>query len=125
LTPEQAAGAARACFEFLRPGGYVRAAVPDGHHPDPAYRDAVRTAAGNDPAAEHKVLYTLQTFHDLFTAAGFEVRPLEHHDEGGRFHSVEWDPKEGMIWRSHRFDDGRRRRYEGFTSIIVDAVKPG
>ena len=119
LSPAQAAAAARTCFEFLRPGGYVRAAVPDGHHPDPAYRDAVRPQA-----SAAKVLYTLRAFTEVFTAAGFDVSPLEYHDEDGRFHCVEWDPKDGMIWRSHRFDDGRGRGIAGYTSIIVDAVKP-
>jgi protein O-GlcNAc transferase len=112
LTPEQAVAAARACFDMLRPGGYVRAAIPDGRHPEPACRDTARPE-DNDRA-----------FAELFTTAGFDVTLLEYHDEDGRFHFVEWDPRDGMIWRSRRFDDDRRTGNGACTSIIVDAVKP-
>src|SRR5687768_4115575 len=37
LTPDEARTAADTCFTYLRPGGYLRIAVPDGLHPDPAY----------------------------------------------------------------------------------------
>ncbi len=57
LSPEQAVAAARTCYEYLRPGGYLRTAVPDGCHPDPAYRAA---------AADRKDLYTFRTFADMF-----------------------------------------------------------
>jgi predicted SAM-dependent methyltransferase len=42
LTPEQAVAACRNCYEALVPGGYLRMAVPDGLHPDPAYIEQVR-----------------------------------------------------------------------------------
>lgn len=35
LTAEDGVVAARHCFEFLAPGGYLRWAVPDAFHPDP------------------------------------------------------------------------------------------
>jgi predicted SAM-dependent methyltransferase len=37
LTTENALMAAQQCFQYLRPGGYLRVAVPDGYHPDPKY----------------------------------------------------------------------------------------
>ena len=51
LTADQGLLAAENCFRFLGPGGYLRAAVPDGYHPDPAYREWVRpggSGAGAD-----------------------------------------------------------------------------
>jgi predicted SAM-dependent methyltransferase len=37
LTEEEGLAAARACFKYLSPGGFLRVVVPDGLHPDPAY----------------------------------------------------------------------------------------
>src|SRR5690349_18664525 len=37
LTPDDGYAAAQNCFTFLKPGGYLRIAVPDGFHPDPVY----------------------------------------------------------------------------------------
>ncbi len=39
LTMDEGRDAARTCFKYLRPGGYLRIAVPDELHPSPAYRD--------------------------------------------------------------------------------------
>ncbi|MCX6374896.1 MAG: hypothetical protein NTU88_02440 [Armatimonadetes bacterium] len=56
---------------------------------------------------------------------GFQVRLLEYYDENGVFHFEEWDPDDGYISRSKRYDPGHSRRgfSEPFTSIIIDAVK--
>ena len=37
--------AARNCFQFLRPGGYLRVAVPDGFHPSQQHQDLQRSGA--------------------------------------------------------------------------------
>ncbi|MFC6802483.1 class I SAM-dependent methyltransferase [Deinococcus caeni] len=37
LTVEEGERAARLVYTYLKPGGRLRVAVPDGHHPDPAY----------------------------------------------------------------------------------------
>ena len=124
LTPDQAIAAARHCFAYLRPGGRLRVAVPDGLHPDPEYVDAVKpmgSAAGSD---DHKVLYTCDALNRLLQAAGFHTRPLEYFDAEGKFVSVDWDASDGMIRRSARFDS---RNHDGslrYTSIIIDAFKP-
>jgi predicted SAM-dependent methyltransferase len=49
---------------------------------------------------------------------------LEHFDEQGVFHATEWDPLEGMIERSARFDDRNKNGTLAYTSIIIDAIKP-
>jgi len=125
LTEEEGHEAARRCFEYLRPGGYLRVAVPDGLHPSPTYLDWVKPGGaspmqiGND----HKVLYTYRTLRQLFERSGFGVELYEYFDEAGTFHHQNWDEKAGKIWRSERFD---RRNAGGnltFTSIILDAVK--
>lgn len=122
LTPEQAVVAAGTCFQFLKPGGYLRVAVPDGHHPDPAYINDVRPGGTGDGADDHKVLYTHDTFAQVFATAGFEVRKYEYFDADGVFHAEPWDEKQGLIRRSQRFD-ARNAQSLVYTSIVLDAVR--
>lgn len=117
--------AARTCYRFLRPGGYVRVAVPDGLHPDAAYINAVRPGGSGAGADDHKVLYTGETFERVFQEAGFATKLLEYHDVDGRFQFTEWDPCDGFIRRSRRFDPRNQGGSLEYTSIILDAVKPG
>jgi predicted SAM-dependent methyltransferase len=124
LGADQGLHAARQCFLYLRPGGYLRAAVPDGLHPDPRYIDAVRVGGSGAGADEHRVLYTYATLAEVFRAAGFQVSLREHFDEAGRFHFEDWDPRDGMVWRSLRYDERNRDGRPNYTSIVLDAVKP-
>ncbi len=124
LTPEQGLTAARTCLEFLQPGGYLRLAVPDGLHPDDAYREWVRPGGSGAGADDHKVLYTHQSLAQMLAAAGFVVELLEYFDAAGNFHAVDWDPAAGMIHRSRRFDERNRAGPLRYTSLIVDARKP-
>jgi predicted SAM-dependent methyltransferase len=124
LTAEQGLLAAENCFRFLRPGGYLRAAVPDGNHPDPAYREWVRPGGSGAGADDHKLLYNHESFGRLFAKAGFQVEPIEYFDADGEFHAVDWDPALGKIERSQRFDERNRDGQLAYTSVIVDARKP-
>src|ERR1700722_3066492 len=99
LTAEQGLRAARNCNRFLRPGGYLRAAVPDGFHPDPTYLERVRPGGSGAGAQDHKLLYNHETFRQLFESAGFQVEPLEYFDSAGQFHAANWDPALGKIDR--------------------------
>ncbi|EYB67107.1 hypothetical protein DEIPH_ctg051orf0012 [Deinococcus phoenicis] len=128
LTPQQGLAAARLVLAYLRPGGLLRVAVPDGHHPNPAYRARV-AVNGPGPAQDHRVLYTLESFVPVFEHAGFAVTPLEWWDAAGVFHAADWSPADGPIYRSslldHRNADWRAGRGRpGFTSLILDAQRP-
>ena len=125
LTPEEGAAAASTCFRFLRPGGHLRVAVPDGLHPDPTYHEWVRIGGASpmQVANGHKALYTYRTLRELFERAGFRVRLYEYFDEAGAFHFHDWDEQAGKIWRSKRFDRRNANGALGFTSIVLDAVK--
>ena len=127
LSLDQGREAARTCFRYLRPGGYLRIAVPDGMHPDPAYVAAVRPGAEPSDefgATDHQVLFTHRSLVELLESAGFRVELLEYFTEDGVFRERAWSPDGGMIVRSRRFDprnaDGRLRS----TSIIADAFRP-
>lgn len=124
LHPDQALAAARRCFAYLRPGGYLRLAVPDGFNPDAAYIERVRPGGSGPGARDHKVLYNHLSLAELLGQAGFEVHFLEHFDSRGEFHFKDWSPGDGMIYRSSRFDERNANGALRYTSLIVDARKP-
>lgn len=119
LTDHEALVAAKICFDYLKWGGYLRVAVPDGYHPNPDYINKV--SVEGDPA--HKVLYTYKTLSSVFEQAGFNVELYEYFDETGKFHYHKWDPNNGTIRRSSKFDQRNKNGELNYTSIILDAKK--
>ena len=124
LAADDALKAAELCHRYLRPGGCLRVAVPDGLHPDPDYIDAVRPMGSAEGSDDHKVLYTCDTLNRMLESAGFQTRVLECFDSTGQFVSKDWDSKDGMVRRSARFDTRNRDGVLRYTSIIIDALKP-
>lgn len=126
LTPDEALIAARTCYTYLKPGGYLRVAVPDGYHPSPVYQEWVRVGGAwiGQLTNDHKVLYTHDTVVALFEAAGFAVELYEYFDQAHGFHTRDWHPERGKIRRSWLFDKSNRDGSLTFTSIILDAIKP-
>lgn len=124
LTAADGVIAAATCFQFLKAGGYLRLAVPDGLHPDPAYIENVRPQGTGPGASDHRVLYNHDSLRTVFEQAGFQVKLLEHFDEKGQFHFEPWDEAAGMIRRSSRFDSRNADGKLHYTSIVLDAVKP-
>ena len=108
--------AAELCFRYLKPGGRLRIAVPDGNHPSPDYREGVRIGRHG-----HKVLFGHDSLGAMFRSVGFETELLEYFDADGQFHEQNWDPDDGMIVRSKRFDRRNRDGQLRCTSIIMDA----
>lgn len=127
LSYEQGIEAAEICFEFLKPGGYIRCAVPDGFFPNEDYQTMVQVGGpgpANHPAASHKIVHNYKTITSMFNEAGFDVILLEYCKENGAFHYNEWDEHQGFIYRSKRFDHRNENGELGFVSLIVDAIKP-
>lgn len=127
LTYEKGKAAARLCFDFLKPGGYIRCAVPDGFFPNKDYQAAVQIGGpGPDdhPASSHKIVHNYRTISRMFEEVGFKVDLLEYCDQNGEFYYNDWDEKQGYIYRSKRFDHRNEKGSLGFVSVIVDAVKP-
>ena len=123
LTAAEGLQAAKNCFHYLRPGGYIRIAVPDGLHPDHCYIESVKVGGSGPGSNDHKVLYTYATLKELFEAAEFKVDLLEYFDERAEFHYKEWDPKDGMIHRSKLWDERNKDGRLNYTSIIIDGHK--
>lgn len=71
LSIEEGVEAARNCHTYLKPGGYLRVAVPDGLHPDPNYIEYVKPDGTGIGSEDHKVLYVYETFKEVFESAGF------------------------------------------------------
>jgi len=105
LTEAEGREAAQLCYDFLKPGGYLRCAMPDANFPDAAYQQMVQVGGpgpADHPAADHKTLYDYQRFSVMFASVGFVVDLLEYCDERGRFHFNYWNPANGPIDRSLR-----------------------
>ncbi len=123
LTGEEGRTAARNCFQFLRPAGYLRVAVPDGFHP--SHEHLGQVPPGSDiGAARQKALYDHLSFSQMFLDVGFHVRLIEYFDCDGVFHTNHWDVSKGLIKRSLLFDERNVGQPYAYTSLILDAFKP-
>lgn len=124
LTKEETASANANCFKYLKRGGVLRIAVPDGYNPDKKYIESVKPGGIGKGSDDHKILYTYKTMSDHLQKTGFQVKLLEYWDEFGKFHYADWDEKDGFIIRSKRYDPRNKNGSSEYTSLIVDAVKP-
>jgi len=123
LTEDDAKKGLENIFKYLKKGGYVRIAVPDGFHPALEYIENVKPGGTGAGAEDHKVLYNYKSLTKIMNECGFECNLLEYWDERGQFHYKHWNPEDGMIMRSLRFD---KRNVEGepiYTSLIIDGYK--
>lgn len=118
--------AARNCYKFLKPGGYLRVAVPDRNFRNEWYQNMVQVGGpgpADHPAAGHKIVYDYLQFEKVFRDAGFKTQLLEYCDEGGAFHYQYWNSEDGHIGRSFRYDTRNTPEKIGMVSIILDAHK--
>jgi predicted SAM-dependent methyltransferase len=124
LTEYEAEEANLNCFEFLRSGGRLRIAVPDGYHTNKDYIEHVRPGGCGPGADDHKMLYNYKLLASKLKKAGFQIQLLEYWDENAVFHFKDWDPKHGYVRRSRRFDNRNKDGNLNYTSLIIDAIKP-
>jgi predicted SAM-dependent methyltransferase len=126
LTYEEGITAAKNCYTYLKPGGYIRCAVPDGFFPNEVYQNAVKIGGPgpkDHPAYSHKIVYNHNTLTTMFKAAGYTVELLEYCDDEGEFHYNSWDEKMGFVYRSKRFDHRNKGGQLVSVTLIVDAIK--
>lgn len=134
LSVDEARAAVDNFRRYLRRGGYVRCAVPDGYHASPQYLSWVAPGGPGERLLNsfrvdeppHKVLWNWRTLSALFVPAGFAVILCEWFDDAGRFHKGEWSAEHGYIRRrAGAAWSGVLSLVVGapYTSLIVDAVK--
>lgn len=123
LTPDEGQLAFNNCYYYLKPGGVLRVAVPDGFNPSEEYINYVKPGGTGNGADDHKLLYNYKIMSGFLENAGFEVKLLEYFDENGQFHKSPWSPEDGMIRRSADHDSRNQGGKLGYTSLIIDAHK--
>lgn len=126
LTLEEGIYAAKLCFEYLKSSGYIRCAVPDGYFLNEAYQNIVKVGGPgpeDHPAAGHKIVHNYKSLTEMFEIAGYKVNLLEYCGEDGEFHYNEWEEKDGIIFRSKKFDPRNQGDKLVFPSLILDAIK--
>jgi predicted SAM-dependent methyltransferase len=127
LTYEEGIEAAKLCYKYLKAGGHIRCAVPDGFFRNEEYQKGVQVGGPgpkDHPAFSHKIVHNYKSLVSMFELAGFKVELLEYCDEDGKFHHNDWNETNGLIYRSLRFDHRNKNGELGFISLIVDAIKP-
>lgn len=111
------------CFYFLKPGGRLRIAVPDGFNNDPIYYNHVKPGGTGDGADDHKFLYNYKTLSEKLAKQGFKVELLEYFDESGNFNNIKWSSDDGPIKRSLINDHRNKNGQIKYTSLLLDGIK--
>jgi len=123
LTFEEAKLATFNCSKYLKKGGVLRIAVPDGFFPDKNYINQVKPGGYGAGAHDHKEIYNYQTIRKIFDENVFKLNFFEFFDENSQFQYKPANQENGHIIRS-RFSDPRNTINEiKYTSIILDAIK--
>lgn len=111
-------------FRYLKPGGTIRIAVPDGHNPNQDYIHNVEPGGIGPGADDHKQLFTIESLSEALEAAGFLVDPGEWFDSQGRFHEQSWIEERGNIYRCKRHGTPDKSFPSSHLSLLVDGIKP-
>ena len=110
-------------MHYLKLGGKLRIAVPDGLHPSDEYINNVKPMGSGAGAEDHKILFNYKILKSELEDAGFTVELLEYWDEFGNFNFIDWSPKEGFVERSKDNDPRNTKSELNYTSLIIDAIK--
>jgi predicted SAM-dependent methyltransferase len=113
------------CYRYLKRGGTLRIAVPDGFHPSWYYIEWVRPVTGWN-GDDHKVLYEVGLLGGMMRRAGFRVVPREWFDGNGCLYSTSLHPTYGEIRRTAgSLQSLLLSIWVGayYTSLVVDGVK--
>lgn len=110
-------------YQYLKVGGRIRIAVPDGFNPSPEYIEHVKIGGVGPGADDHKNLFNYVTLSSLLQNAGFDVELLEYHDESGQFIKNDWIVNDGFISRSLQYGTPNKSFDSSHLSLIIDGVK--
>ena len=122
LTPEQVDTALKFAYQYLKPGGVLRIAMPDEWHSDKKYYDSVKIGGVGPGAEDHYSMWNIESLSSLLRESGFEVSPIEYWTNTGKLVTHTFSDDDGPIRRSIQ----RMKKIgniDNYTSLIVDAVK--
>ncbi|WP_406656579.1 hypothetical protein V7O62_12065 [Methanolobus sp. ZRKC2] len=111
------------CHTYLKEGGCLRIAVPDGYNPNIDYIEYVKPGGYGCGSDDHKLLYNYETLSNLLNEVGFKAELIEYWDENGRFNFVKLTDDRGHIHRSKDNDPRNKNGDLNYTSLIIDAIK--
>lgn len=109
-------------YKYLKVGGKLRVAVPDGNFPNENYINEVKVGGSGAGANDHKTLWTFETLLDSLTSVGFKCEGIEYW-LNAEFIKKDWSEKDGFIGRSAEFDERNTGGELNYTSLIIDAIK--
>ena len=109
-------------YKFLKKGGNIRIAVPDGNFKNQNYLDSVKPGGSGPGAHDHKVLYNYELIKKIIDTSKYSIDFLEYFDERGNFIEKNWSIDEGFVQRSKKYDR-RNKSSLNYTSLIVDLKK--
>lgn len=125
LTLNEGYQAMRNCYQYLKSGGTLRIAVPDGFHPDDKYIAWVMPGTGYN-GDDHKVLFDYQILASMMRQAGFFLDYKEFWNERGEFYSEPMGVERGEMRRTSqdlwaKFLSVRVGAI--YTSLVIDGIK--
>tara|TARA_A100001015_G_C15037614_1_gene737361 strand:+ start:3707 stop:4360 length:654 start_codon:yes stop_codon:yes gene_type:complete len=123
LTENEGKIAIENCYQYLKPGGIIRIAVPDGFFPDPKYINSTKPGGSGPGAYDHKVLYNYLTIKEIFDQDKFVLNFVEYFNQDGKFNEKKLSDENGFILRSRYNDERNNKAIIKYTSLIVDAIK--
>lgn len=123
LDDDQVVSAIENIYKYLKQGGYVRIAIPDGYNPSMEYIEAIKPGGSGLGSDDHKQLFNCQLISALLEKNGFKVKLLEWFDEDGNFNFIDWSAHDGMVTRSSRYDERNLKNPLSYTSLILDAYR--
>lgn len=110
-------------YRYLKVGGRIRIAVPDGFNPSKLYIKHVEIGGIGPGADDHQNLFNYQVLSGLLQDAGFIVELVEYYDENGQFVTNQWDVQDGFISRSSKFGTPNKSFDSSHLSLIIDGIK--
>lgn len=122
LTEKETGKVLMLAFQYLKPNGIFRIAVPDGFNSDPDYIENVKPGGIGPGCDDHKILWNYKSLSQISLKAGLEPDLLEYFDQKVKFHIKDYSFEHGFIQRSKK----NNFTYEGcsnYTSLIIDLKK--
>lgn len=114
-------------YEYLRNGGILRFAVPDGYHPSSYVRELTKPG-GLEPGADtHKIFFNIDIVEKLAKEVCFKLNKIEYFDKNGFFHKKDFTFENGYISRCSKNYKGRftnnDKEYSKFFNSIPEHLQ--